>query len=171
MFKKLNVTLLELDTDCIKDSSIFSRPTFKEFSINDRDYLFAILNKQLEFGIAPDVVNITEISYPGIAPHTDSWPVAINFYCDVNNGETCFWEKNSSSDETPITGLIKAYNINSLQKINSFTANKGDCYLLDVSKIHSVEMSIPNTTRKILRLCWWKHSFDEILESIKLKNN
>lgn len=170
MFKKLNVTLPELDTDLIKDNSIFSRPTFKEFSINDQEQLFAVLNKQFEFGIMPDVVNITEISYPGSGPHTDSWPVAVNFYCDVNNGETCFWE-NSSSDETSISGLIKAYNTNGLQKINFFTANKGDCYLLDVGKIHSVEISIPNTTRKILRLCWWKHSFDEILKSIKIKNN
>jgi hypothetical protein len=177
MFKKLNVTLSELDTDRLKNNSIFSKPTFKEFSINDRDYLFSILDNQFQFNISPHAVNITEISYPGIKPHTDSWPVAINIYFDVGSDETCFWKNVSLKESSPVdsrpgaAGLIKSYNAGDLQKVGSFIANKGDCYLLDIKKIHSIEMSVPNTTRKILRLCWQKYSFDEILESIKLKNN
>jgi hypothetical protein len=171
MFKKLNTSPLEIDTDRLKNSSTYSRATLEEFSINDREYLFTILDNQFQFNIAPRLINVTEIVYPGIKPHTDSFPVSMNFYFDVGGDETCFW-KNVNLKESPLMGFKRSHSTEKdLQKIGSFIANKGDCYLLDVSNIHSVNISTPNTARKILRLCWWDYSFDEILESIKLKNN
>jgi hypothetical protein len=166
MFKKLNVTPIEIDTDLLKNSSVYSKATLEEFSINDREYIFTILDNQFQFGIPPNFVNVTEISYPGVRPHADAFPIAMNIYFDVGNDETCFWN-NLNLKESP---LIRTPKIENLQKIDSFIASKGDCYLLNVGNIHSVSMSIPNTTRKLLKLCWWDHySFDEILESIKLK--
>ena len=61
-------------------------------------------------------------------------------------------------------------NFQNLKNVGSFTANTGDCYLLDVGSIHSVKMNTPNTKRQILRLSWYKYNFNQILDSFKILN-
>jgi hypothetical protein len=164
MFKKLDISFSELDFVKLKGKNSFDLPKFKEYSIIDTDYLFGILNKQVQFNIMPEV-NITEIIYPGAGPHTDTWQSAINFYFDIGDDETFFWKEINQSDSKK--GLV-SYDSANLEQIGSFKANKGDCYLLDVgNSIHSVKMHIPNTTRKILRLFWYELSFDQVLQSLK----
>ena len=165
MFQKINISFLELDFVKLKGVNAFDLPRFKEFTIIDTDYLFAILNKQVQFDVTPRV-NITEITYPGAGPHTDTWQTALNFYFDANEDETFFWkELNTTLDSKK--GLV-SYNQTNLEKIGSFKANKGDCYLIDVgNSIHSVKMYTPNTTRKILRLFWHELSFKQVLQSLK----
>jgi hypothetical protein len=127
--------------------------------------LFDVLSKQVQFNITPNV-NITEITYPGAIPHTDTWQTAINFYFEVGDDETFFWKQISMSSKSK-EGL-EFYNPKNLEIVGSFKANKGDCYLLDVgNSIHSVKMYIPNTTRRILRLFWNELSFDQVLQSLK----
>ena len=161
MFTKLN---LELKVEPIKLVQILNNPTFSEFILRNRNEVLESLN----FKIKPQIVNITEIVYPGSKPHTDSWLTSINFYLEASNDETCFWEENIVTDtigkSTPI-----AYNINNLHKVGSFVAGQNECYLLNVHKIHSVNMSTVGSKRSILRLGWKSHSFDEILDSITKK--
>jgi hypothetical protein len=99
-------------------------------------------------------------------PHTDTWQTAINFYFDADGDETFFWKELNGS-LTSKKGLVP-YNQLFLERIGSFKANKGDCYLLDVgNSIHSVKMYTPNTTRKILRLFWRELSFEQVLKSLR----
>jgi len=165
MYKKLDISLSELDVVKLKGDSPFGYPTFREFSILDTDYLFDTLSKQVQFDVMPKV-NITEIKYPGATPHTDTWPTAINFYFDIGDDETFFWKEITA----PLNNKdgLTFYDPKNLEQIGSFKANKGDCYLLDVgNSIHSVKMHTPNTTRRILRLFWQELSFDQVLQSLK----
>ena len=165
MYKKLNISFPELDFVKLKGKNSFDLPRFKEFDIIDTAYLFGILDKQIQFD-NPPCVNITEITYPGTGPHTDHWPTAINFYFDASNDETFFWKEiNQSLD---LKKGLTVYDPKNLEQIDSFKANKGDCYLLDVgNSIHSVKMYGPNMTRRILRLYWQELSFDQVLQGLK----
>ena len=164
MFKKLNISFSESDFIKLKGGNSFDLPKFKEFDILDKDYLFDTLGKQVQFSVLPQV-NITEIIFPGAGPHTDTWQSAINFYLDAGDDETSFWKEiNPSGSEK---GLV-VYEQKNLEKVGTFKANKGDCYLLDVgNSIHSVKMNTPMSTRKILRLFWYELSFDQVLQSLK----
>jgi hypothetical protein len=170
MFQKLNLSLSEIDIANIKGASEYDSPTFKQFSISDKQYLIDLLSSKIRFAVPPHEANITEILYPGVRPHTDSWPTAINFYLNSSNDETCFWEEINSTDVTKKTGPTPFNNFENLKNIGSFTANTGDCYLLNVGSIHSVKMNIPNTKRQILRLSWYKFNFNQILHSFKILN-
>jgi hypothetical protein len=163
MFQKLNISFSELDFVKLKGKNSFDLPKFKEFDIIDTDYLFSILSKQVQFDVQPEV-NITEITFPGAGPHTDTWQTAMNFYFDIGNDETFFWKEINKSDSKK--GLV-SYNSSNLKQIGSFKANKGDCYLLDVgNSIHSVKMNKP-AIRRILRLYWQELSFDQVLQGLK----
>ena len=164
MFQKLNISFSESDFIKLKGENSFDLPKFKEFSILDTEYLFDILSKQVQFEVMPHV-NITEIIYPGAGPHTDTWQSAINLYLDAGDDETFFWKEITPSKSEK--GLV-VYEPMNLEKIGSFKANKGDCYLLDVgNSIHSVKVSNPLVNRKILRLFWYDLSFDQVLQTIK----
>jgi hypothetical protein len=174
MFKKLNVSFSELEYAKLKGELAVKYPTFTEFFILDKNYLFDILNKQIKFNIRPNA-NISEVIYPGANPHTDKWPTSINFYLDAGNDETSFWKEIVSSTEAgsqPVdrTSGPKSYKEVPLEKTGSFVANTGDCYLMNVWAIHSVKINTMNITRKILRLYWDELSFDEVLQSIEIIN-
>ena len=163
MFQKLNISFSELDFVKLKGKNSFDLPKFKEYDIIDTDYLFGILNKQVQFELQPEV-NITEIIYPGAGPHTDLWQTAINFYFDIGDDETFFWKEINQTDSKK--GLV-SYDPKNLEQIGYFKANKGDCYLLDVgNSIHSVKMNKP-AIRRILRLYWQELSFDQVLQGLK----
>jgi hypothetical protein len=172
MFKKLNVSFPELEYIKLKGELAVKYTTLSEFLILDQDYLFDILNKKIKFSIRPNA-NLSEITYPGIIPHTDKWPTVMNFYLDAENDETLFWKEivSPSTDvSNPKDTKIekKAYRDLPLEKTGSFIATTGDCYLLNVHSIHSLKINTANTTRKILRLYWNDLSFDEVLQSIEI---
>ena len=117
MYKKLDISLSELDVVKLKGDSPFGYPTFREFSILDTDYLFDTLSKQVQFDVMPKV-NITEIKYPGATPHTDTWPTAINFYFDIGDDETFFWKEITA----PLNNKdgLTFYDPKNLEQIGSF---------------------------------------------------
>lgn len=172
MFQKLNISCIDLDINRLKGNMSMQYPTFTEFSILDKDYLFHTLSKQIKFNIIPNA-NISEVIYPGANPHTDKWPTSINFYLETTGEETSFWKeiKSSLDDSLQTIDLStgpRSYKDCPLQKISSFIANTGDCYLMDVWSIHSVKITVPNFTRKILRLYWTDTLFDDVLKSIEI---
>ena len=162
MFTKLN---LELKVQPIKLVRIFNNPTFSEFAVRNRNEVLASLN----FKITPQIVNITEIEYPGSKPHTDSWLTSINFYLEAGDDETCFWEEKIPTSTICQSGPIP-YEVDNLKKVGSFVASQNDCYLLNVHNIHSVNMNLLGSKRSILRIGWKEHSFDEVLDSIRQNN-
>lgn len=168
-FQKINVSLSGLDILPFKGPKTFNNPTFVEYAILNRLELIKMIWSRVQFNIMPEMVNITEIVYPGSAPHTDTFPTALNFYLDANEDETFFWDE-IDPITTKRTGLI-GYDIDKLIKTDSFIAKKDDCFMLNTSKIHSVNMRETESRRIILRFIWRKHSFEEILNSIKIMDS
>ena len=84
-----------------------------------------------------------------LPPHTDSMvKTVINYYIEGANYTTNFYRLRDNPKTYQIknqsTGYI--YTQDSVELVNSFCANSGDVYLLDVSKPHSVEPESSSTT-------------------------
>jgi hypothetical protein len=168
MYKKLNVDLGEIDFSRIKGNlnNMFGK-NFIEYSINDIDYLEEVLSKKISFRVKPDRVNITDILNPGAAPHTDFWPVSLNYYVSYTDSKdiTLFYKKTVGQQVREIC----MYDPKTLSPIGFFKAKQGDCILLNTHIPHSVKMAETNKEpRTILRFTWFDKTFDEILESIKI---
>jgi hypothetical protein len=167
MFKKLNATL-NIDVDYVKGNLSHSvAPVFYEFSIKNKDYIYKILEKKFNFKIKPLLINLTEIHNPGVIPHCDKWNVALNCYLNAGEETTFFWkEKNSKISYLKNLHGTLMYSIDNLEKIKSFVAKKGDCFLINTHQIHSVE--VIDTPRIILRFIWFEQDFEKILNSIEI---
>tara|TARA_R100000742_G_C4243420_1_gene62706 strand:+ start:263 stop:784 length:522 start_codon:yes stop_codon:yes gene_type:complete len=103
-----------------------------------------------------------------IIPHTDSNTKAvINFYIETSNCLTQFYEIKENAKPSQINNQTDGYiyNLKDLIKKESFIAQSGDIYILDVSKVHSV---IPLDDKEIHRkaICFATDSlnFDEVVE-------
>ena len=91
-------------------------------------------------------VNLMIISGPYIPPHVDDGVlVTMNFYMETSNACTYFHQVKDNILPTiktlpaqKTTG--KFFAIEDLETVNQFKANRGEVYLLDVSKIHSVSV-------------------------------
>ena len=101
-----------------------------------------------------------------ILPHSDSGPTAvINFYIETNNCATQFYEIKDGAEPYQIDNQTNGcvYDLEDLIEAESFIAQPGDLYILDVSKVHSV---IPLDNNKINRkaICFSTNSlnFDEV---------
>jgi hypothetical protein len=101
-----------------------------------------------------------------IPPHTDSGiKCTINVYVSPGNYTTKFWSiKDHNPDKTyqvknQTNGKVFSYD--AVEFINSFKAKKGEIYLLDVTKPHSVESIKPNK-RFALCIQTSKFSFEEV---------
>jgi hypothetical protein len=110
-----------------------------------------------------------EIIYK-VPPHTDNGiTCALNFYITPGNYVTKFWSiKDNNNDRTyqiknQTNGKVFFYD--AVEFVDSFEAEKGDIYLLDVTKPHSVETEKPN---KRFALCIQtnRYSFNEVKEML-----
>ena len=142
--------------------------SFKEYQIKDLDYVIDCIKFKLKFNIRPAKVNITDIHSPGAKAHTDAWPAALNLYFNASGGDdiTTFYKR--KNDNKIDVGAVKRFNEIDLIPISTFTANKGDCYLLNTSIPHSVELKHPNDVRTMLRFVWVDTTFKEVLKSIQI---
>ena len=101
-----------------------------------------------------------------ILPHSDSGPTAvINFYIETNNCATQFYEVKDDAKPYQIDNQTdgSVYDLNDLIETDSFIAQPGDIYILNVNKIHSV---IPLDNEEINRkaICFSTNSltFNEV---------
>ena len=86
-----------------------------------------------------------------ILPHSDSGPTAvINLYVETNNCVTQFYEIKDNAQPYQIGNQTDGYvyNLDDLIEMESFIAQPGDVYILNVNKVHSV---IPFDNREINR--------------------
>ena len=86
-----------------------------------------------------------------ILPHSDSGPSAvINFYIETNNCATQFYEVKNNAEPYQIDNQTDGYvyDLDDLIETDSFIAQPGDIYILNVNKIHGV---IPLDNREINR--------------------
>lgn len=169
MFKKIELSFENLDLLNHKGEVSFVAGKFREFTILEREKLIEKIESIITFKIKPDIVNITEITYPGAGPHTDTWPVALNLYLTASDDITYFWEQHKNAS-LPNYGTVGRFNEEHLSIAGSFIASRGESYLLNTKAIHSVKLVKENSSRVMLRFAWKYFSFDEVLDSISINN-
>jgi hypothetical protein len=101
-----------------------------------------------------------------ILPHSDSGPTAvINFYIKTNNCVTQFYEIKENAKPYQIGNQTDGYvyNLDDLIETDSFIAQPGDIYILNVTKVHSV-IPLDNTeiNRKAICFSTSSLSFNEV---------
>jgi len=178
-FKKLDLLIPKIDYERLK-----GRPyegygeTFRQFLIKDPFYLHSLIKNKIKFKIRPDHIFCIEISEYGAEPHKDPCLTVLNFYVDTADYTTIFWKPRTDIEETIIPGMndddhiIRAYQLNELDPVETFKAKDGDAYLLNVNEIHSASDPISNNnTRKIIRWMWDTVDFETVLNSIKILDN
>jgi hypothetical protein len=77
---------------------------------------------------------------PGkLHPHIDKQTItAINYYIEPGNGITTFYKIIADNYQHPT--IASSFKEECLEETGRFVANKNECYALDVSKIHNVEL-------------------------------
>lgn len=117
----------------------------------------------------PDSVRWVEIDGDGIAgPHRDHGLITtLNCYLKTNDEITHFWEPKPGVLGTKYEASVSEnlYKTADLEKISSFIANTGDAFLLNVSKVHSVERP-NNGLRVFIQLSWNTEPYDKVLQII-----
>jgi hypothetical protein len=107
--------------------------------------------------------------FGAVVPHTDAWPVALNFYLNVSGDEITTFYNNPSNHKIALeeSSELFTYDIDKLTEAGNFSAKTNDCYLLNTHQPHAVSNQ-HNGSRTILRLIWLKFNFNTILKSIKI---
>lgn len=169
LFRQINIHFKDLDfaeLRCQQQTNFGG--VFKEYSVPPLDLLLDLVKHRAKFHIRPDLINITEIHSPGVAPHIDQWPTALNFYFDARGDDsTIFYQKPKEHVKFRGSGY-KAFDEQDLEFDCNFVVLEGQCWLLNTSVPHSVTVNRRKTKRSMLRLTWFKGTFEEIYSSIEL---
>jgi hypothetical protein len=168
MFLKLNKTI---DSgDFIKKQAIVSyadRLIYSKVDTSSSDFMFSMIPDRYQkfFGIVLMEIN----KY--IPPHTDSnVKVTINAYIKTGNSVTSFYEvKNKKSQPFKIKNQTNGnmFVKEDLIKLDKFTANTNEIWMLDVTKIHEVIPPGPTTDRIAICLQTNTYKYDVVKEMLK----
>lgn len=173
LFQKLRCKDIFIDLDKVRvQNKNIVGPHFFEYPIDDNLYFRETLNNIFDFTIKPDVINITEITYPGAKAHTDAWNVGLNYYFNLGNDITYYFDEiDSTIEPIRIQGTnVKVFNQNNLKVKDQFVANRNEWYLLNTTVPHAVKCHDPGTIRTMLRFVWYNYNIETIFDSIKIKN-
>jgi len=104
-----------------------------------------------------------------VPPHTDSEiKCTINFYVETEPCITKFYRSEGEpiprQIENQTTGYI--YEKSNLVCTGEFVAKAGEAYLLDVTKIHSVDPLYDLKKRTAITLCTDKYDYDQVSEML-----
>lgn len=180
-FVKLDLRLEEVDLDRIKGKYLEGYgTTFKNYLIKDKEYFNSLIKEKIKFHIEPSLILITEITGDGIHPHVDQHTVALNYYLEADKSITTFWDQITEieGDQIPqhygdgklYKNNAKVYEIKNLKHACAFSAKKGECFLLNVRKIHNVFKLEQNVNRYAIRWGWEDYDYTTILNSIEILN-
>jgi hypothetical protein len=156
-----------------------------------QEVFIELLNRFPE-SIRPDFVNMGIMTTPNCPSHKDHMslnllkkynldtnvhrPISTNllYYLSAGEGETRFYEPKPNAKELHVQNSgPESRNItylnHDLDRVSSFVAETGDYYLLNVSKIHSVNNLI-NPPRMMLTFSWHLTPYQEVLEQLLLNN-
>jgi hypothetical protein len=169
MFKKLDFPTLDLTLEDIRllPHSTLS-PTFSEFNIANKKFVYEQVAKKIKFGITPNYQNISVIQSPGARPHKDAFPVALNYYLTVSGGDRTHFYKTKTPELDQNKDTFVGFRKIDLIETGSYTAEQYEFFLLATKTIHSLTMDPAAPPRYILRFVWWNNTFEEILDSISL---
>lgn len=125
--------------------------------------------------IPPDLVKILRPDSMRYVEITSKWPVTphrdhgvltnLNLYISAGSAFTQFWEPQANARPVSFkehTKITNSYKPEDLVRRDGFLASDGDAYLLDVSKIHSVEgLLLPE--RKFIQFSWRSSTYLDVL--------
>jgi hypothetical protein len=184
MFKKIPLFIPELHVDALDKHLYYSAaygPDFNMYGIQNhhKEYIESLIADRIKFHIPADDFGIIKISGNGVRPHIDHRGAGLNYYIRTPPATTLFWEpEDQHAQGTPVgielitgnqedAGAVD-YSTMALKQIGSFQTKSHEAWLLDVSRIHSVEKSYQNIDRVYIRWNWSNHSYEEILASIEI---
>lgn len=174
MYKKIQFKLSDLDFDRLKGSVVTSygrapRPVLTYYRLGDPDYFQSLLPDNMFYGIPPDGVQLAEIVGQGhLLPHIDhNVSACANYYVEANGSTTHFYKKKETAQGFVYPGrlLPNIFTLDQVDSVDKFMAEKNDLYLLDVSKIHSVDGPNPGT-RKFISWQWFKTPFEKVRDTL-----
>lgn len=161
LFKKLNIPLHFTSIEHTKDPFIWYG--VEKNGVKLGSFFYRVLDNNVAESykgiIHPDKrrfysVCLAKINKP-LGPHTDSnVKTNVNFYINAGNHRTVYY---SIKNDVSYKGLNQTngsmYFRENLEEIGSFTAHDQECWLLDVTKPHSVDaISNSEEERVILQL-------------------
>lgn len=166
LFYKYNLVLPDIDADLIRGEAVSSYGRLKYHSIKDQDFIKTLPKVS---GITPQNIFLAEISGSGfLQPHRDHGPrCCLNYYFEPSQSITAFYKELPGVTPNTFPGKASAnlYDLNQVQKVAAFSARPGDCYLLNVSEIHSVYAPF-HGTRRFITWQWVNASYSDILKSL-----
>jgi len=162
----------------IKEETIYYGIKIKEKVMGLRYAKVHCSEKESLFNVIPEryrksAILLSMESNTYIPPHTDSLTkTTINFYIRPDNCQTNFYsiKNNTGGFKTLNQTTGSTFNLSDLNLEDSFIAEPGDAYLLDVSKPHSVKPLSKITNRLSLCLQFVDYNFEEVLSMIKESN-
>jgi hypothetical protein len=178
-FEKINFILKEEpDFDRLKGTPVTSygrspRPVLTYYTIRDIAYFNSILPDNMPWGsIKPLQAQVAEIIDPSgghLLPHIDhNISACANYYIQTGGSTTHFYNLKIDGKGFTYPGRTSAniFPLDQVDRLDSFTANSKDLFLLDVSSIHSVETPGPGR-RRFITWQWVGSTFEEIRKSLK----
>lgn len=182
-FKKLDTLNLPYPKSIndIKGKLLHHYGFIRYFEISDLNYIESFKDF---FKISPSRILLVEC-YSWLNPHRDNGQQScLNFYLNSENFETKFWSPKENAVKmnsikydgfggahTEVESSGGKYNRNDLIFVDSFQANDGDSYFLNVEEIHSIERSKENSSSKKIRTMiqlQWHLSMNEMMEKLDL---
>lgn len=161
MYQKLNLTPLDIDLERLVGPVKWSSPVSLEYAILDGMYLKDTVKKKIKFDILPYEVHV--LSIPGnLPPHLDTCKTKLNYYLEVNNESTFFYEWKDKSIED--NSVLKTFSIEQLSMTSMFTAQQYDWYLINTHVPHNT--SFANKDPRLLLCFCFSESFDQVLNGL-----
>jgi len=95
-----------------------------------------------------------------VPPHTDSDVKAVvNFYIQPNNYKTVFFGGDSPTYQVPNQTNGQVFYREQLVELDSFVAEKGEAFCLDVTTPHALD-SLSEVPKERIALCLSTHDYD-----------
>lgn len=178
VFKKINFNInTPMDCDRLKGDYVTSygkspNPVITYYTIKDVEYLNSLLPGVLPWDSIPPFsvkyVELIDEQSGHLQPHVDhDISLCANYYITTTKSITHFYEKKDEAKGFAY-GSRKSSNIfyfHEVDKVGDFCANDNEMYLLDVSKIHSVESPNPGL-RRFLSWQWKSTTFEEVVNGL-----
>lgn len=159
-----------LESACVGNLQVKFAPqgqTLSYYYLNNHDIFYQIWPRLSE--CSPKNIRYATIhsEQPGLFPaHRDHGGLTccVNWYLNSNGCTTTFYVP--KPDAIPLTSpgekTANVYRFAEIDSMDSFTAQNGDIYLLNVSEIHSIRSFQPGT-RQFITFSWTDQSYDELL--------
>jgi len=173
--KKLNTTFDVTDINKLEEYIRYNVEgseegiSYSNFTANDTVQFYSVIPKQYRDKFSISLMQVTG----NVPPHTDSGVTAVvNFYVTTNNCITEFYklldtDAGAFQVANQTNGFV--FNADKLTLIDSFQAEPGDVWVLDVSKPHAVISNTPaDTPRLAICLSTNTFSYTDLLRLLNL---